>query len=151
MQKNAFERFIGRWLKATINDLDKVIKKELVNQNLSVVKVKTGLATLTIQEQKGRNDQNFSATWIYNCGKDSIPFLRIEWHGRGFNIFTNPPKTRKDRRKEERNKGKIIQMPGNKDLITDAKIEDMEVEARKQEYLDAEKNKPSTSTDKLKD
>lgn len=148
MQKNSFERFINRWMKSIIKDLEGVLKDQLIKQNCSIVKVRTGLATITIQEQPGKSDQHFAATWTYNCGKESVTIMRIEWAGYGFRIFTNPPKTRKERRKEER--GKIIEMPERK-LITDANLDDMDVEIRTQQYLDAEKKKPSTTTDPLRD
>lgn len=150
MQKNSFERFINRWMKSVINDIDKLIKREMVNQNCSAALVKTGLATITIQEQPGKSERNFSATWIYNYKDKMTTLLRIEWHGHGFKVFTNPPVTRKQRREKERKEFKVIQMPEDKTLITDAKIGDIETEARAQEYLEAEKKKPSTITDKLK-
>ncbi len=150
MQKNAFERFINRWMKSVISDLDAMIKQEMVNQNLSRALVKTGLAVITIQEQPGKNERHFAATWIYNFKGKSTPLVRIEWHGHGFKTFVNPPKTRQQRRKEERKEAKVIQLQEGKPLITDAEIGDMELEQRAQEYLKAEKEKPSTSTDKLK-
>ncbi len=148
MQKNSFERFVNRWMRSIIKDLEAVLKDQLIKQNCSIAKIKTGLATLTIQEQAGKSDQHFAATWTYHCGKESVTIMRIEWAGNGFRIFTNPPKTRKERREEAR--GKIIEMPEQK-LITDANLDDMDVEIRAKSYLDAEKKKPSTTTHKLRD
>ncbi len=147
---NSIQNFVTQWTKNAIKKIEKELERQAKIHECDLDLVLQKKAVLRIDTKAGKDEDHYSATWVYVYKKQEHKLIHIEWRGFGFRIFANEKEDRSTRRKNHKEKGKIIGI-NDKPLITQANIEEMDVHARAQQYLDREKKKPSTTTDSLRD